>query len=124
MDCLSALRTLSKDSPSLQASTDLEKALVFQYLEWNQRFLQSKSDKSEQKKLLRILSTDLQNRTYLTGFVFKAIDFLIADSIKESLIPLTFEEKEGICEVLRWYTHVQRQVPSLPYISFQRCKIY
>ncbi|KAL7054642.1 hypothetical protein AAHC03_025909 [Spirometra sp. Aus1] len=107
-------------SASALASTDLEKALVFQYLEWNQRFLQSKTDKAEQRKLLRILSADLQGRTYLTGFVLKAIDFLIADSIKELLTQLTFEEKEGICEVLRWYTHVQRQAPNLPYISFQR----
>ncbi|VDK30146.1 unnamed protein product [Dibothriocephalus latus] len=91
MNCLAALQSLSENSPGLQASTDVEKALVFQYIEWNQRFLQSKSDKAEQKKQLRILSTDLQNRTYLTGFAIKAVDFLIADSIKESLEIIDFK---------------------------------
>ncbi|VUZ52465.1 unnamed protein product [Hymenolepis diminuta] len=118
------LLKMGEEQAYLIPKSDYELALQLQYLEWKDKFLSQQGDKKSQRILLNQLSEDMISKTFLSGCNLRVIDLVIAEIIQEHVQNLSFDEKESLHGLLRWYSTVQKHQPCLVAIPFQRTKIY
>ncbi|XP_023327220.1 eukaryotic translation elongation factor 1 epsilon-1 [Eurytemora carolleeae] len=73
---------------------------------------------------LQILNQGLADRTFLAGENITFADFLLFHSIQFVIKEYSFQEKENIAHVSRWFGHVQTLLNSNLTVLFSRTVLY
>jgi len=110
--CLQELRegglygTLTKltRGSKMMGDSVIEKALVRQWVQYQEYMLYvDKRDLSS----LQVLDQGLHDRTYLAGEKITFADFLLFYSLQPLMEELSFQEKEAVLNVSRWFVNLQ-----------------
>ncbi|XP_046857770.1 eukaryotic translation elongation factor 1 epsilon-1-like [Xenia sp. Carnegie-2017] len=86
----------------------LEEAEVQQWMEYCLTKIDaSQNDKSEMKEIIKLLNTFLVDKVYFVGYSLTLADLLIFSMLFNVYENLTYEEKEKVINVSRWFNEVQ-----------------
>eukprot|EP00088_Acartia_fossae_P014900 TRINITY_DN18053_c0_g1_i2.p1 TRINITY_DN18053_c0_g1~~TRINITY_DN18053_c0_g1_i2.p1 ORF type:complete len:173 (+),score=12.87 TRINITY_DN18053_c0_g1_i2:53-520(+) len=109
-----------KDDSSLLGRSNLQSALVRQWVQYQEHLLDKKSISS-----LQILNQGLQDRTYLAGEEITIADFLLYYSLEDTIGELSFQDRESIIHVSRWFSNLQNLLnPGSLSLILSRTKLY
>eukprot|EP00088_Acartia_fossae_P020675 TRINITY_DN22212_c0_g1_i1.p1 TRINITY_DN22212_c0_g1~~TRINITY_DN22212_c0_g1_i1.p1 ORF type:complete len:154 (+),score=19.09 TRINITY_DN22212_c0_g1_i1:63-524(+) len=97
------------EGSSLLGKTYLEKALVRQWLQFKENMM---SAGRQEASTLQILNQSLADRTFLAGDEVTIADFVIFHSLDSQLRDMSFQEREQIVHVSRWFSHLATIQPS------------
>ncbi|CAL8092524.1 unnamed protein product [Calicophoron daubneyi] len=115
---------LASVTEKLKARDVDEQALTYQFLEWKAQKLNDNPDVKQLLARLKEVDTHLVSSTFLCGERLTAVDILLTKTLGQFLCNLSFQEKESIGNVLRWYNQVASESGSSPRVIFQRMALY
>jgi len=93
---------------ALLGESVLDKALVRQWIQFEELMFRSKKDLAT----LHILNQGLEKSTFLAGEKVTFADFLLFYSLLDLMKEFTYQEKESILHVSRWFVNLQTVLPS------------
>lgn len=104
-----------------------DKALIRQWFEYRNNFVDRISTEKELIKLLQELNTYLDKCVYLVSNKLTAADICLCLGIHPIMQQLSFQDKEFYVNVSRWFNTVQNRIDirhAYPKIPFSRSLLY
>jgi len=123
---LPILSHLKTKNENILGSTNLEKALVRQWVQFQFGCLDL-SDKKDTDLQLRKLNENLANKSYLAGESLTAADVLLFHGLHAVFNEMTFQEKDRYIHLSRWFRNAQQDKKlrrGKTFVSFSRSKLY
>ena len=111
---------------ALLGSGPLERALVRQWVTFLSGCL-GPADRREQVALLRRVDEHLASHGFLAGADLTAADVLMFHGIHHTYSQLSFQEKEKLIHLSRWFRNLQQDAKlrrGKPKVMFSRSKLY
>lgn len=123
---LPILSHLKTKSENILGTSNLEKALVRQWVQFQFGCLDT-SDKKDRDLQFRKLNENLSNKSFLAGESLTAADVLLFHGIHGVYSEMTFQEKDKFIHLSRWFRNVQQDKKlrrGKSQVAFSRSKLY
>lgn len=104
-----------------------EKANFLQWLEYVYLYRNNKQNSTVLQQTLQEINVNLVNKSFLVNNRCSVADVVLYSILYDSVVKMTFQEKEQYLHLSRWFNTVQRDTlirQSRPLVNFSRTLLY